>query len=212
MEKDKRLIILGTAHGENVAGKRSPDGKFEEWRYSRETVAALAALLKAEGFNVHVDIANGIVPGRQAEELAMRCRIVNELCRKWGTENCIYVSIHVNAAGNGSKWMGARGWSVYTSRGRTKADDLATCIWDAADELLPHDNKTALRKDMSDGDPDYEAGFYVLKNTKCAAVLTENLFMDNREDVNYLMSEEGRKTIVEIHRKGIVDYLENESK
>jgi N-acetylmuramoyl-L-alanine amidase len=29
---------------------------------------------------------------------------------------------------------------------------------------------------MSDGDPDKEANLYVIKNTKCPAVLTENFF------------------------------------
>ena len=42
------------------------------------------------------------------------------------------VSIHCNAAGNGSDWMIARGWEAWTSVGKTKADKLATCLYDAA--------------------------------------------------------------------------------
>ena len=49
-----------------------------------------------------------------------------------------------------------------------------------------------IRKDMTDGDPDKESGFYILKHTKCPAVLTENLFQDNKEDVGFLLSEEGK--------------------
>ena len=45
-----------------------------------------------------------------------------------------------------------------------------------------------LRKDYSDGDPDWESDFFILKNTLCAAVLTENLFHDNSDDCLFLWS------------------------
>jgi len=60
-----------------------------------------------------------------------------------------------------------------------------------------------LRKDMSDGDPDYEENFTVIYKTKCPAVLTENLFMDNKTDVAFLMSDEGRNVITDIHVNAI---------
>ena len=65
---------------------------------------------------------------------------------------------------------------------------------------------------MSDGDPDKEEGFYILKHTKCPAVLTENLFQDNKEDVDFLMSPEGKKAITDLHVKGIMKYLEKYGK
>lgn len=36
---------------------------------------------------------------------------------------------------------------------------------------------------------------------------TENLFMDNREDVAFLESEEGAKIIINLHIDGILQYL-----
>ena len=60
---------------------------------------------------------------------------------------------------------------------------------------------------MSDGDPDYEENFYVLKKTSCPAVLTENFFQDNKDDVEWLSSEEGKETVVEYHLRGILRYL-----
>ena len=66
-----------------------------------------------------------------------------------------------------------------------------------------------MRADWSDKDPDYEARFYILLHTKCAAVLTENLFQDNKADVEYLMSEEGVRSIVQLHYKGITDYIKH---
>jgi N-acetylmuramoyl-L-alanine amidase len=50
---------------------------------------------------------------------------------------------------------------------------LATFLYDRAEYNL---KGKKIRKDMSDGDPDKEANLYVIKNTKCPAVLTENFF------------------------------------
>lgn len=219
------VVILGTAHGKNIGGKRSPDGKFEEYQYSREIVGMLRKELSALGFIVHVDMMQSEVPLPQTAELRARCKYVNDLCEKYGTKNCIYVSIHVNAAASTGRWNKAGGWSAYTSRGQTNADKLATFLYNAAEKHLAsyaeamekgkingqYDKKQRpYRTDFSDGDADQEAGFYVLTNTKCPAVLTENLFMDNKSDVAFLKSAEGKKAIVEIHKSAIVNYFRHE--
>lgn len=64
-----------------------------------------------------------------------------------------------------------------------------------------------LRKDYSDGDPDWESDFYILKNTLCGAALTENLFHDNSDDCLFLESDEGRRAIIALHVEGIVNYV-----
>ena len=119
-------------------------------------------------------------------------------------DQVILISIHVNAAGNGQNWLDARGWSCFTTRGKTKADALATCLYEAAKNHLPG---MRLQTDYTDGDPDIEKDFYIIRHTSCPAVLTENLFMDNREDVAFLESEEGAKAIVGLHVDGILQYL-----
>lgn len=114
------------------------------------------------------------------------------------------LSIHVNAAGNGQNWLDARGWSCFTTRGKTKADELATSLYEAAKNHLPG---MKLRTDFTDGDPDIEKDFYIIRHTSCPAVLTENLFMDNRQDVAFLESAEGSQAIVDLHVEGIRRYL-----
>ena len=47
----------------------------------------------------------------------------------------------------------------------------------------------------------------ICRETKCPAVLTENLFQDNKADVEYLLSDEGRATIARLHVQGILDYI-----
>ena len=225
MEKKKLTVILGTAHGKNVAGKRSPDGKFQEWQYSREIVERLREeLAKREDLvDVFVDIPSAEVPLPQQAELTRRVRYVNQLCAHRHTERCIYVSIHVDAASSG-EWKNAGGWTAYTSPGRTRSDILATYLYEAAEKHLAGyaakmeegkkkgqygQNQKPFRKDTTDGDPDKEANFYVLTRTKCAAVLTENLFMDNKADVAFLTSEDGKKAIVALHKEAILRFAEH---
>ena len=100
--------------------------------------------------------------------------------------------------------MNARGWSCYTAKGQTAADVLASSLYQAATIHLPGHR---LRVDYTDCDPDIEENFYILRHTSCPAVLTENLFMDNRQDVAFLESEEGARSIVNLHVAGILHYL-----
>ena len=62
---------------------------------------------------------------------------------------------------------------------------------------------------MSDGDRDWEEDFYILRKSWCPAVLTENFFMDNHSDLEYLQSRAGKQTVVDTHVEGIVEWLEN---
>lgn len=210
------IVILGTAHLGTTPGKCSPDKKFRECIYSREIVKMIKSELEKKGITAVIDYEplepNSQMKGatakqEQSRELTWRANYVNSLCTKYGTSNCVYVSVHVNAAGSDGQWKNARGWSVYTSPGKTKSDTLATYLYNEAKSTLPPTSKYYVRSDFSDGDPDYEASFYVLTKTKCPAVLTENLFQDNKEDVAFLTSDEGKKKIVDIHVNGIIKYI-----
>lgn len=193
-------ILIDNGHGQETPGKRSPDGKFREYSWAREIAERIVSGLKKLGYD-----AERIVTEQTDVSLQERCRRVNEICVRMGKENVILVSIHVNAAGNGSVWMNARGWSAYTSKGQTKADELASCLYEAAKRCLSSEIK--IRTDYSDGDADWEENFYILNKTKCPAVLTENLFQDNKEDIEYLISEKGKQTIVQLHIDGINKYI-----
>ncbi len=50
-------------------------------------------------------------------------------------------------------------------------DWLADCLYRAAALWLPGHK---LRKGYSNGDPDWESGFYILKNTLCSAALSKH--------------------------------------
>lgn len=192
-------ILLDPGHGNNTPGKRSPDGRFLEYRFNREIASRLNARLLQLGYDSRI-----IVPELEDIPLAERCRRVNAVCQALGKDDVILISIHANASGNGSQWMKAQGWSAYTSKGQTKADILAECLYDAAAANLPGKR---IRTDSSDGDRDWEENFYILRHTICPAVLTENFFYDSKDDLAFLESEEGKQAVVKLHMDGITNYL-----
>ncbi len=192
-------ILVEGPHGITTKGKQSPDGRLREYRYGREIAAEVVRRLSADGYDADIT-----VPEDADISLGERCARVNAWCDRLGAKNVCFVSIHNNAAGCG-KWMNARGWEAWTSKGQTQGDKLADCLYDAAKMHLPEG--TPVRTDTTDGDRDKESNFTVLHRTKCAAVLTENLFQDNKEDVAFLLSPEGREAIVRLHVEGIKTYV-----
>ena len=192
-------IFIDNGHGLMTAGKRSPDGQFRESFYNREIARRVVSNLRDRGLDAEL-----LVPEDDDISLAERVRRVNAACFLLGKQNVILVSIHVNAAGNGSKWLNATGWSVYTCKGQTASDKLAECLCQAAIKNFPG---RRIRTDMSDGDMDWEEGFYILRKSLCPAVLTENFFMDCKTDLAYLQSVEGKRAVVTTHVEGIIDWI-----
>lgn len=196
-------ILIEAGHGNppltGIGSKQSPDGRIREYVYCREIVAEVVKRLRAQGYD-----AENTVPENGDVSLGERCNRVNAWCDRLGAKNVVFVSIHNNAAGCG-QWMSARGWEAWTSKGQTQGDKLADCLYDAAQKHLPAGTK--IRTDLTDGDRDKEGNLAVVRGTKCAACLTENLFQDNREDVEYLLSEAGREAIITLHVEGIKAYV-----
>lgn len=194
-------ILIDNGHGLNTPGKRSPDGKFREYAYNREIAKRIVADLIDRGYDAEL-----LVPEDNDISLEERVRRVNKICLASDPSCVILISIHVNAAGNGSKWLNATGWSVYTCKGQTESDRLADCLCEAA---IKHFPGRRIRTDFSDSDPDWEENFSLLSNTLCPAVLTENFFMDSRSDLEYLQSRAGKQAVVDTHVEGIIEYIES---
>lgn len=192
-------ILIDPGHGRNTPGKCSPDGRFREYQYTREIAAAVVARLQALGHDAEV-----LVPEFEDILLSERVRRVNAWCRRLGKDQVVLVSVHVDAAGSDGQWHTATGWSCYTSPGQTAGDRLADCLYRAAEKHLQGHK---IRTDYSDGDPDKEAGFYILNRTKCPAALVECGFMDNKESLLFIVSPEGRKSIISVIVDGILEFI-----
>lgn len=194
------IVCLDSGHGSNTPGKRSPDSKLLEYAYTREIKYRLAEELEKEKIVLCFDVN----PEDEEPGLTTRANRVNEVYKKHGGKT-IYISIHVNAAGNG-QWMNARGWSIWTTKGKTESDNLAETIYKEAEKVLTPQG-IQMRYDMSDGDRDFESNFTVICKAVCPCCLVENLFQDNKEDVEYLLSEKGKSSIVLLLKNGIKEYL-----
>lgn len=192
-------ILIDPGHGIDTPGKRSPDGLFREYLWNRQVADLILEGLLSAGVDASLVVT-------ETNDVTLRNRVnrVNTICNRLGASNVLLVSIHANAAGNGSAWMNARGWSCYTSKGKTKSDQVAECLYDAFEEEF-QDRK--IRKDMSDGDRDWEENFYVLQKSKCPAVLLENFFYDNREECAWMLQEETKRRIASAAVKGIIKYI-----
>ncbi len=181
-----RTIILDNGHGRETPGKRSPvwgDGsQLFEWEFNRDIVKRICSRLDAEKIPYKV-----LTPELTDTTLGERCRRANAIYK--ADRTAVLISVHANAGGG-------QGWECYTTVGNTKSDALATVLCEEAKKELP---ATKMRYDLSDGDPDQESQFYILKNTNCPAVLTENLFMDNEKECKFLMSDAGREQITDLH-------------
>ena len=158
------LILIDNGHGLDTPGKRSPDDKFIEATYTREIARRVVADLIDRDYNAQL-----LVPEPEDVPLSERVRRINAHCNTLGKSHVILISIHVHAAGNGSQWLNATGWSCYTSKGQTTSDRIAECFYTAAKKNFPGKR---IRTDFSDSDSDWEEEFYILRNSWCPAVLT----------------------------------------
>lgn len=196
-------ILIDNGHGENTPGKCSPDGRLKEWIYTREIADRIVTGLHEKGFN-----AERIVKENIDIPLSVRCRRANNIYRE--TEgNAILISIHCNAAGYGTDWLTARGWSVFVSNNASvNSKRLAMCLAESAKA------KSAKAKSAFVRQPVQEQLFWIqnlaiCRDTICPAVLTENFFQDNKKDVEFLLSAEGKQLVVQTHIDGITDYLKD---
>ena len=163
-----------------------------------DTVRILPAIteLRTKGID-----AERIVKEMVDIPLSVRCRRANTIYRESGG-NAILVSIHCNAAGVGSDWLPAHGWSVFISdNASTNSKKLAICL-----------AEVAIQKEVFVRQPTPEQLFWIqnlaiCRDTNCPAILTENFFQDNKEDVEFLLSEEGIRMVTQIHVEGVINYL-----
>lgn len=189
-------VLIDNGHGETTPGKCSPDKRLKEWAYTREIADMVVFGLIKLGID-----AERIVKEDTDVPLSERCRRANAIYKDTG-KKAILISIHCNAAGSGASWMNARGWSVFVSNNAsTNSKKLATCLGEAAET-----QRVTIRKQT----PKllyWEQNLAICRDTNCPAILTENFFQDNKEDVEYLLSREGKQTVARIHIDGIVKYL-----
>ena len=189
-------VILDNGHGCDTPGKRSPDGRHLEWQWCRRAVRAIGDALGSRGVTVEV-----LVPESRDVPLRERTERVRKIVGR-SAGDCILVSVHNNAAGDGSEWLGARGWSAFVAPNASdRSRMLARMMYDEACRAGMKGNRA------TPPDGCWVASLAICRDTPCPAVLTENLFQDNRDDVAVLGSVGGFEALVDIHVNGILNFI-----
>jgi N-acetylmuramoyl-L-alanine amidase len=171
--KRKYTIILSPAHGVEVPGKRNCNGSYAEWEWSRQQLRLLATDLERLGFTVTTD------NDWADNEIGLTNRVKNMNLVKGPA---LVFALHSNGTtmdGCGGKAVGS---VIYTCKGVTKSDAMATIAYASIAKNLPD---RRLLRDRADGDDDFEANFTVLMS-KHPSFLLEAAFHDNEDEVKLL--------------------------
>lgn len=196
-------IILDPGHGGLKDGEYTtapnkmftfPDGKvIYEGVINRIFAEVTGSILDCyDGINVHYTVRPN-----NPEDVSLQERI--EFVNKFDPDTTILVSIHANAGGGD-------GLEIFTSRGTTPSDLLAEDLFDSMEPFYEKADMK-LRYDFTDKDRDKEADFYVLRKSKCPAVLIELGFFDNRENAEMLEDDVFQTNVSNAIHEGILNFI-----
>ena len=181
----KLVVILDNGHGVDTKGKCAPDKSIFEWDWTREIACMLYKQLILNGIDSIL-----LVPEDKTISLGERVKREKNITRQ------------AEQAGKDGKWKTARGWSVRVSpESSENSKKLAQSLYAEAEARGLQGDRYVPKEKYWIGD------YTILNDTSCPAVLTENLFQDNKEDVEYLLSEKGKLEIVDLHFDAIINYM-----
>ena len=187
------LIVIDPGHGGTDPGAVNEKMKAQEKDVNLALALIIKEIVETGDFLYRVALTRS---NDSFVSLEDRCRIANEIRAH------AFVSLHCNAAENKS----ARGYEVWTSKGQTQGDILATELGIALGVAMPYSEG---RLDYDDGDLDKEANFYVLRHTKMPAALVEVEFISNDDCAVFLKNEANLRQIAVEMTDSIEVYLES---
>ena len=195
------IWVLDNGHGSDTKGKRSKEiegVQLLEYNYNRAIVKLIAEKLEMRNKNyVILVVEETDVPLFSSNEFAdTRVKRANSLRCGYPNHNVVLLSVHGNAAEDEK----ANGIEVFTSPGETESDKIATVLCKQLKEL-----GLKMREDYSDLDPDKEEKFTILTKTSCPAILSENGFYTNPEEMKLMLTEEFQDKVAEAHVKAMCE-------
>lgn len=196
--KTRYMWCLDNGHGKKTAGKRSPkfeDGKqFFEYEFNRDIVKRIMEQLDEIGVKYHnvvpeVDIDN-FLEGRVGRANRLKSSLPK-----------IFLSVHSNAFGR-SGWESPSGIETWFYHNSRSGQALARVFQKHLIKELGWKNR---KLKSYPG----KKQFYVLRNTKMPAVLTENGFYTNKEECRLLLKDSVRQQIADAHVAAILEIEKN---
>lgn len=203
--KQRYLWCLDNGHGKLQAGKRSPiwdvdDGKmqFFEYEFNRDIVERITKVLDQKGVAYYDVVPDYLKVGSFLSERVARANKEKSDLPK------LFVSVHANAgpAATG-KWVSSsiRGVETWFAHNSSKGKKMAAIF-------QRHILKKTGFKDRKLKSTKIK-NLFVLVKTVMPAVLTENGFYNNKEEVKALMKDSVRQKIAEAHINAILEIEKN---
>ena len=192
--QSKYLWVLDNGHGSLTKGRTSlpiisSEGDttiLREWEFNRDIVRRIADGLQSRDIRYEI-----LVPEVEIENFVDgRVWRLN----KMEGNDLRLISIHANAAGDGSKWHRANGREIFHLEGDKVGRQMATILNKYMREATPIKDRGIKT-----------ANFKVLKNTKCPSILSEEGFFTNEGEATMLMREDIRQWVAEAHIKMICE-------
>lgn len=116
----------------------------------------------------------------------------------------LLIAVGLNASTDDGRYHTAQGWSVCNNTSSKASSHLAECLTTAALRIL---GRRAFSMPGQIPSQRHLSQTALLSVLPIPAVLTLNLYQDNRQDIEYLLSDVGRQAIIKLHTKGIMEYL-----
>lgn len=192
----KHTVIIDNGHGRTTRGKESPDGKLQEWFWTRKLARAIAYELNQRNFNPIL-----LVPGDDDVALSKRVADANTIATTY--PDAILISLHTNASASDGLWHSPNGWCAFVANNASaNSCRLAKLLTTEADTRQLIGNRYTPPEGFR------RASFAIIRDTICPAVLTENLFHDNKNNVDFLLSQHGLEEITALHVNAICNYFQ----
>jgi N-acetylmuramoyl-L-alanine amidase len=193
------MWCLDNGHGKLQKGKRSPvweenerEMQLLEYEFNRDIVQRIAQILQNRGIAFYEITPEVEEAGGDLKERVDRANGLSSILPK------LFISVHCNAGpalkDGWSDQNGIETWYAVQSR---KGEQMAS--------IFQH--HLASKTDLRDRGIKAAKGnqMYVLQRTSMPAILTENGFYNNREEVRLLMKDEMRQAIAEAHADAILE-------
>lgn len=185
-----RLVAIDPGHDLSTAGKETPfipeiGRKIKENEFNRAVANYFDIELKRCGFST-------VMVAKIGEDTSLLSRV--NLANIKGAD--AYVSIHYNAFDGKFDQYDPQGLGVHIYPGSVEGRKLG-------ESILKHLKTGTLQTNRGIK----ENNFYVLRNTKMPAILSENGFMDNKREALLMLDVNFQKEVAREHAQGICDYF-----
>lgn len=190
-----KLVAISDGHELTTPGKRTPPIPELGNRviHENEFNKAVALLLEEELKRCGIDVIN--VSPTNNDTLADKVNRAND------AKADILVAIHYNAFDGKFGGYDPSGISTHIYPGSIESRRLAECVHKHLIQGIDQKDRGII-----------ENNFYVLRNTRMPAILTENGFMDNKREAMLMLDPDFQKEVAIEHAKGICEYFNLEYK